>query len=84
MSAVVDFDKSCHAKIGNIPFYIKNGFVGTIPKGTPMFQIMPIKREDWVMEKQQYDEEFWQTKYEERNNISNFYRKKIWQKKSFS
>lgn len=84
LSAVVDFDKSCHAKIGNIPFYIKNGFVGTIPKGTPMFQIMPIKREDWVMEKQQYDEEFWQTKYEERNNISNFYRKKIWQKKSFS
>lgn len=84
LSAVVDSDKSCHARIGNIPFYIKKDFKGIIPKGTPMYQIMPIKREDWIMEKQQHNEEFWQTKQKERENIDNFYRKKIWQKKSFS
>lgn len=32
---------------GNIPFYIKNGFSGIIPAGTPMYQMIPIKREKW-------------------------------------
>jgi len=31
----------------NAPFVIKDGFEGIIPKGTPMFQIIPIKRSSW-------------------------------------
>jgi len=83
LSGIVDFDKSIHAQIGNIPFYIKKGFTGTIPAGTPMFQIIPIKREDWVSESQEYSSGFWQRKIGERNGIIEFYKKKIWQKKSF-
>ena len=32
---------------GNIPFYLKDNFVGTIPAGTPYAQIIPIKRSRW-------------------------------------
>jgi hypothetical protein len=83
LSGIVDFDKSIHAKIGNIPFYIKKGFTGIIPSGTPMFQIIPIKRENWYSENQKYDNKFWQSKKNERWQINDFYKKKIWQKKSF-
>jgi len=31
----------------NTPFFIKEGFEGIIKKGTPMFQVIPIKRENW-------------------------------------
>ena len=83
MSGIVDFDKSIHAPIGNIPFFIKNGFIGVIPKGTPMFQILPFERNEWQSEKQKFDEKFWETKLNERRDVSDFYKKKIWQRKKF-
>lgn len=33
---------------GNVPFFLKQGFSGLIPKGTPYAQIIPIKQEHWV------------------------------------
>lgn len=33
---------------GNVPWYIKAGWTGIIPKGTAMFQIIPIKRAKWL------------------------------------
>jgi len=33
---------------GNIPFFIKEGFTGVIAKGTPIAQVIPFKRQDWV------------------------------------
>lgn len=33
---------------GNMPFFIKEGFVGVIPKGTPIAQVIPFKRENWI------------------------------------
>jgi len=46
MSAIVDTDK--YVGWGNIPFFIKTGFEGVIPAGTPYAQIIPIKRDKWV------------------------------------
>jgi hypothetical protein len=46
MSAIIDSDKFISS--GNIPFFIKNDFEGTIPKGTPFAQIVPIKRNSWT------------------------------------
>ena len=83
LSGIVDLDKSIHAQIGNIPFYIKKGFTGIIPAGTPMFQILPIKREDWKSETQEYSDFFWEEKIKEKESLSSFYKKQIWQKKSF-
>jgi len=45
MSAIVDSDKF-HGP-GNMPFFLKEGFEGLIPKGTPYIQLLPIKRKDW-------------------------------------
>lgn len=45
LSGVIETDK--YPIPGPIPFYIKKGFSGTIPVGTPMYQVIPIKREDW-------------------------------------
>lgn len=32
---------------GNIPFFLREGFTGVIPAGTPYAQIFPFKRENW-------------------------------------
>lgn len=34
----------------NTPIVFKKGFEGIIEKGTPMFQVIPIKRDDWTSE----------------------------------
>jgi hypothetical protein len=34
----------------NCPFFIKDGFEGVIKKGTPMVQVIPFKRENWISE----------------------------------
>lgn len=83
LTGIVDLDKSIHASIGNIPFYIKKDFSGTIPAGTPMFQVIPIHRDDWESERLSYSEQFWNEKHSEKGNGLGFYKKKIWQKKSF-
>ena len=49
LSAIVDCDEDLLGS-GRIPFYIKDGFKGLVKKGTPIFQIIPIKREDWNLE----------------------------------
>ena len=45
MSGIVDTDEyECPV---NLPFLIREGFMGVIPKGTPIAQVIPIKREKW-------------------------------------
>lgn len=36
---------------GNIPFFVKEGFTGIIPKGTPIAQIIPFERRNWISQK---------------------------------
>ena len=47
-SAIMDSDKWQDA--GNMPFFIRSDFEGLVPKGTPIAQIIPIKRDDWISE----------------------------------
>jgi hypothetical protein len=47
-SGIVDSD-TFHGDI-NTPFVLKENFSGLIPKGTPMMQVIPFKREDWKHE----------------------------------
>lgn len=44
-SGIMDADQ--YSTSGNIPFFIKEDFVGMIPAGTPIAQLIPIKRENW-------------------------------------
>jgi hypothetical protein len=47
MSALMDSDEFYPP--GNIPFFLKEGFVGMIPAGTPFAQLLPVKRDSWKM-----------------------------------
>jgi hypothetical protein len=44
-TGIVDNDKVFLS--GTFPFFIIEGWEGTIPAGTPYMQILPFKREDW-------------------------------------
>ena len=82
--AVMDSDYS-GMSIGTTTI-IKKDFVGIIEKGTPMAQIFPFKRENWVSEKenvktiQQADKEH----FELTSTIKNSYIKNFWHKKTFN
>lgn len=81
-SGIIDSDKFFAP--GNIPFFLKKDFSGVIPKGTPIAQIIPIKRETWHMvenDKGLSDKDLIQgTKA--RNKDSN-YKKRSWQRKRY-
>ena len=47
VSGIIDADVFYHIPFGNFPFYIRSDFSGLIPAGTPMYQMIPIKRESW-------------------------------------
>jgi hypothetical protein len=47
ITALMDSDEFFSA--GNIPFFIREDFIGVIPAGTPIAQLLPVKRENWVM-----------------------------------
>lgn len=48
ITGIIDTDNL--KTFANSPFVVKKGFEGIIEKGTPMFQIIPIKRESWESE----------------------------------
>jgi hypothetical protein len=56
-SGIIDSDEFFHIRHGNYPFYIKKGFEGVIPVGTPMFQIIPFKRESWKSKNNKWNED---------------------------
>lgn len=85
MSGIVDSDTFYHTSIGNIPFFIHNGFEGFIPSGTPMFQMIPVKRDDWESEIQEFAEK--ETLKLDRIMRSKFYgayRNMFWHKKNYN
>jgi hypothetical protein len=50
LSGIVDGGLVMQAK-GNAPFYIKQGFEGTIPQGTPIAQLILFRQEKWKSKK---------------------------------
>jgi hypothetical protein len=47
LSAIVDTDVNPMGK-GSIPFFLKKDFEGIIPRGTPLLQVIPFKRDNWT------------------------------------
>ena len=84
LSGIIDSDVYNHGRNGNFPFYLENDFEGIIPAGTPLYQIIPIKREDWKSTTSDFDYETMTKKHHEvRKYFSDAYRKLFWQKKIF-
>ena len=69
---------------GNVPFFIKSNFEGVIPCGTPMFQIIPFKRENWKSEKDISLKDL-DKKHEFLNlrTMHGYYKNKFWNRKSY-
>ena len=80
--AIVDTDK--HPSPINFPFFLKEGFEGSIPFGEPIIQAIPFKREEWssLVSCQDVNEEQkqWQrAKRQINNRYKDFFRSpKVW------
>ena len=69
-----------------IPFFIKRGFEGVIKAGTPLIQMLPIKREPWSIEIDSSKESIERNKIREekrRSHITAHYKKTTWQRKQY-
>jgi hypothetical protein len=69
-----------------IAFFLKRNFHGVIPKGTPIMQIIPFKRDNWELEVSDSLEEL--DKHElmaenRRSMLYGYYKKTAWRKKIF-
>lgn len=85
LSGIVDSDMYYHEYGGQYPFLLKKGFYGTIPAGTPLFVMIPVKREEWVSKQLEFDESGnAKRKSQIRKNLMGGYKKMFWQKKSFN
>ena len=81
-SGIVDTDM--FALSGNLPFFIKEDFEGIIPKGTPIIQVIPFKRDSWISKSEEYDDiETSKLKFLMRSAMYGVYKKMFWQKKEY-
>ena len=83
MQAIIDYDKTPHPLFP--PMYLKEGFEGIIEKGTPMFQIIPFKRNNWISKFSFLDEGEFRINVDRdtKSTIVNNYVKNFWEKKSY-
>lgn len=83
---IIDTDVYHAAGKNSVPFFLKEGFTGLIPAGTPMYQIIPIKRDSWHATA--HGAEFFSIKDDTsrllRSKIYDGYKKLFWQRKDFS
>ena len=69
---------------GKFTFWLKKDFEGVIPKGTPIAQIIPIKRDSWKSERADNLIEYAKIKYHKKSSVfSGYYKKIIHKKKKF-
>jgi len=69
---------------GDLPFYIKEGFSGIIPKGTPIYQIIPFKRDKWNSKVAKYDKEVQVVQDSKiRSKFWGGYKNEFWKKKEW-
>jgi hypothetical protein len=84
LSGIVDSD------IWGLPvffsFFLRRDFIGIIPKGTPIMQFIPFKRDDWELEinknKEIIEEEEFKAE-KRRTMVTGYYKKDVWQQKEF-
>lgn len=83
-SGIIDADDFFHIGLGQIPFYVKKNFEGYIPIGTPIYQMIPFKRNRWAKNILNYNEsEQLKNEYIIRREFFGAYKKLFWKKKKF-
>lgn len=83
LSGFVDLDK--YPGVVHFPFIIKKGFSGVIEKGTPIIQMIPIKRESWESKNLPHDKNDGLIRdHKFASKIIRSYKNQFWQKKSYT
>lgn len=83
LSGVVDADDLMMD--GKLPFYLQKDFEGIIPAGTPLFQVIPFKRDDWkVVEDVSLREKAKKYQWLSNRVAYGFYKKNLWSKKTYN
>lgn len=82
LGGIIDTDGWGEA--GNHPFLIKKGWTGIIPMGTPIFQVIPFKRNSW---RNRVDismtKEHTKNIFNRYKTFRNYYKTKFWHSKDF-
>ena len=66
------------------PFFLREGWSGIIESGTPLAQLIPIKRDDWEMKIKKCDEELADKAIEDYfRKLVRSYKNRYWHKKSY-
>ncbi len=86
VSGIIDSDR--YFLNGKVGFFLKENFAGLIPKGTPMYQIIPFKKDSWETKKINLKNKILKNiegqKYNIQSVFSGGYKKNYWNKKSFN
>ena len=74
---------------GRFPFFLREGFTGVLPKGTPFIQFIPFERTDWSLEVTQLSDAegkaMTDAAYEEYRQVGHSgYRKNKWVPKHYA
>ena len=84
LSGIVDTDVE-PLRPGNYPVFLKKDFEGIIPKGTPILQIIPIKRESWKSELDNSLLKTWiRYIYRVTSTFYGWYRNNVWVRKEYN
>jgi len=82
-SGIVDADTVMSE--GNLPFSLKKDFEGIIPMGTPIVQLIPIKRDTWISKQcDQIIEIGKKNKFYSQRVTFGWYKQLIWKNKKFN
>lgn len=81
-SGIIDTDK--WPITGPLPFIIKKGFSGLIPAGTPIYQMLFIKRDSWSSYTGKYNKNMKKIEHSVRRMFSDGYKKQIWSRKEYN
>jgi hypothetical protein len=67
-----------------ITFFLRKDFEGTVPAGTPMFSVIPFRREDWNLRiNHDLSEEGGLLFEKKRTRIFGYYKEKVWKRKKY-
>lgn len=82
LSGVVDTDT--YNSPVHFPFFLKSGFTGKIPSGTPIVQAIPFKRENWQSFVTESDDLLIsKTNLRIKSNLEFAYKKFFWKRKQY-
>jgi hypothetical protein len=70
---------------GRLPFFVKEGFEGVVPRGTPIYQIIPFKREKWdSVENPELRKDNLRRGYNVASVMYGWYKRNLWSKKEYN